>query len=73
MPAFGTELTSFPSASADATCLHHTCREVLSPRGGDGTAPVIARATEKAHGALLPSSATKGRNRAGAPGSRRCG
>src|ERR671923_1452430 len=31
------ELTSFLRAGADATCLHHTRMEVLSPRGGDCT------------------------------------
>ena len=40
MPAFGTELTSFPYAGANETCLHQTLIEVLSPRGGDGTEPV---------------------------------
>ena len=30
-PAFRTELTSFPHAGADATCLHHARLEVLSP------------------------------------------
>jgi hypothetical protein len=31
------ELTSFPRAGADATCLHQTLIEVLSPPGGDCT------------------------------------
>jgi hypothetical protein len=31
------ELTAFPRAGADATCLHHTRIEVLSPPGGDCT------------------------------------
>ena len=35
MPAFGIELTSFPQAGADDTCLHHTRIEVLSPSSGD--------------------------------------
>ena len=36
------ELASFPCAGADDTCLHHTRIEVLSPRGGDCTEPVLA-------------------------------
>jgi hypothetical protein len=35
------ELTSFRRAGADDTCLHHTRMEVLSPRGGDCTGPVV--------------------------------
>ena len=45
MPAFETELTLFPYAGANETCLHHTRIEVLSPRGGDCTEPVVALAT----------------------------
>jgi hypothetical protein len=73
MPAFGTELTSFPSAGADDTCLHHTRIEVLSPRGGDCTEPGIALATEKPSGALLPSSSKRWLNRDCSPVSARCG
>jgi len=35
------ELTSLPRAGADATCLHHTRMEVLSPRGGDCPGRVV--------------------------------